>query len=193
MIASKLIISTETRKRLSNPVLSPMKKRQLREDMIIECIRKAAGEAITKQQLMVAAGYDSKYGTSGYSQGFTLISSMINRGIISHNGTKSFKKVWTCNADVKVKKPATPVAEAPKADTKMESLDASATIMQNGLDQYKKSGEVVKKYISDRAKDFVWEKNSDSLREFLKYIETSVQEALYELLIPRWVCVRFRS
>ena len=162
MIATKLVISQETRARLNNPVLSPAKKRLLREEMIKESIRKAPGGIRTKQELIVAAGYNPKSRTKDYANGLNLISSMVKRGVIYHATTDSFKKRWFVANEVKVTPSPRSIAKelfGPK-EVKVEpkeKLPVSAV-------------ELVQ-----LAKDFAWRENSDSLRDFIAYMQNVVK------------------
>lgn len=163
MIASKLVISPETREKLNNPVLSPMKKRQLREQFIIESIRKAVGGTRTKQELIVAAGFSHDATTNSYAAGHTLINSMIKRGLITHNDTKSFKKNWTVLADVKV---------TPSPKTVAKEVVGTPQSTQVEL---KEKAPVSAVELVQLAKDFAWENNTDSLRDFIAYAQKTLK------------------
>lgn len=167
MNASRLVISPETREKLNNPVLSPMKKRQLREQMIIESIRKAVGGSRTKQELIVAAGFSPDAKTNSYAAGHTLINSMIKRGLITHNATNAFRKNWTVLADVKVTPSAKAVAQevvTPKAEVKPELVveERPKVVVNKGT-------------LLNLAKEFAWKHNSDSLRDFVVFAENRLK------------------
>jgi len=166
MNASKVIITPETREKLNNPVLSPLKKRQLREEMIKDSIRKAVGGVRTKQELVAAAGFNPSGTTNDYANGLGLITSMIKRGIINHNPTSSFKKVWSVTEDVKVTPSPKKVAQEIVApvETKPELTVEERPKVQ-----------VNKGTLLNLAKEFAWKNNSDSLREFIVYAENRLK------------------
>jgi len=161
MIPSRLILTPETRAKLSNPVLSAVKKRQLREEMIKDSIRSAVGGMRTKQELIVAAGYSPDAKTNDYAKGHTLIGSMLRRGIISHNKTNAFKKIWTVHEDVRV--------------TPSPKQVAAAIVVKEPVVALKEQEELDKVKLVDMAKEFAWRENSDSLREFIAYMEKAVK------------------
>lgn len=157
MNASKVTISQETRARLDNPALSPTRKRALKAEMVKEYIRDANGKKKTKQQLIAAAGY-SPVG-KGYTAGFAFITGLCKRGIISHNDTKSYKKVWIVNE--------APVSPSPKEVA--EKIVSGKAIVE--LKEFKMD----KITLTDMAKQFAWSNNSDSLREFIAYVENAIK------------------
>tara|TARA_B100001245_G_C22894477_1_gene431580 strand:- start:5386 stop:5877 length:492 start_codon:yes stop_codon:yes gene_type:complete len=161
---ARLVITPETRAKLNNPVLSPTKKRELREQLIKDRIRKAAGSGVTKQELIATAGYSPKTTSNEYANGLGLIASMIQRGVISHLPTKGFKKVWSVAEDVKSKR------EKPKdIDMPLPIISKEATVSRQ------EPTEINRVKLVDMAKEFAWRKNSDSLREFISYIEDTVK------------------
>lgn len=166
MNASKVIITQETRARLNNEALSPAKKRQLREQMIIESIRKAVGGTRTKQELIAAAGYSPDAKSNSYAMGHTLVNSMIRRGLITHNNTRAFRKNWTVLSEVTVTPQPKAVAEA-IVEKKKEAVELVV--------EEKPKVIVNKGTLLNLAKQFAWEKNSDSLREFIDYAQTRLK------------------
>jgi len=163
MIASKLIISQETREKLLNPVLTPMKKRELREELIKDSIRKAVAGSRTKQELVAAAGFNPDATSNDYANGNGLVNSMIKRGIISHNPTRSFRKTWTVCEDVRV----TP--------TPKQVADAIVQPEKEIIVQTKEKVQVNKGTLINLAKEFAWKNNSDSLRDFIMYTENRLK------------------
>lgn len=166
MIASKITISPETREKLNNPVLSPMKKRELRRELVKDSIRKAIGGTRTKQELIAAAGYNAYRSSNEYANGLNLIDGMIKSGIISHNPTNAFKKVWTVIEDVKVTPSPKKVAQeiVSPVETKLELTVEERPKVQ-----------VNKGTLLNLAKEFAWKNNSDSLREFIVYAENRLK------------------
>lgn len=167
MNASRVIITQETRERLNNEALSPMKKRELREQMVIESIRKAVGGTRTKQELIAAAGYNPLGSTPDYASGLQLITSMIKRGLITHNATSTFKKNWTVIGDVKVKPIVTPTPEAVAQEIVAPTPELTV--------EEKPKAQVNKGTLLNLAKEFAWEKNSDSLREFIDFAKNRLK------------------
>ena len=177
MNASKVTISQETRAKLDNPTLDEEKKRRLRYEMVFEAIRKAnsKNKKLTMQQLIVAAGFsgDSVRDNSDYANGRYHIQRMMKLNLISRNNTPKYAKVWTINND-------TP------ADTKpVEEKNENAIInYKDKLTFPKKDGitmlteapvrptPVREKSLTDQARDFAWLYNSDSLRDFVRYMES---------------------
>lgn len=161
MIASKISISHETRAKLNNQALSPVKKRELRENMVKERIRSAVGGECTKQELVAAAGYDPDAKSNDYANGVTLINSMLKRGLIAHNGTSKFRKAWTV------------IEQAPKRVPNVTPTPAQvAAELMVELKDYKHLSSIS---LLDMAKTFAWTHNSDSLREFIDYIENAIK------------------
>ena len=167
MNVSKLTITQETREKLNNPALSPIRKRELREQMIIESIRKAVGGTRTKQELIAAAGF-SPIGTSNeYANGLALITSMVKRGLITHNDTSSFKKNWTVLADVKTR----PIIKPKPEVIAKEVVQPEPELVV----EERPKVQVNKGTLLNLAKEFAWEKNSDSLREFIEFAKTRLK------------------
>lgn len=171
MNASKVIITQETRDRLNNQALSPMKKRQLREQMIIESIRRAVGGTRTKQELIAAAGFNPVGTSNDYANGLALITSMVRRGIITHNDTSAFKKNWTVLSDVKIKPAVTPTPEAIAQEIVAPKVENAPGIVV----EEKPKVQVNKGTLINLAKEFAWEKNSDSLREFIDFTKSRLK------------------
>lgn len=167
---SKLTISPETRTQLNNPALSQAKRRELREQKVKESIRTSIGGRRTKQELVVAAGYDSNTKSSGYANGLGLVNSMIKRGIISHNNTNQFRKVWEICAEVKPRVTPSPTKIAHSIfGKKEEPVEAEIVV------ELKEQLTLDKVKLIDMAKDFAWRENSDSLREFIAHMEKAVK------------------
>lgn len=164
---ARVIITQETREKLDNQALSPLKKRELREQMVIESIRKAVGGERTKQELIAAAGY-SPVGTSpDYARGLGFLQGMIKRKVIMHNDTSTFKKVWTVLADVKVKPLVTPTPQAVAQEVVAPAPELTV--------EEKPKVQVNKGTLINLAKEFAWKHNSDSLRDFIVFAENRLK------------------
>jgi hypothetical protein len=175
MQASKVIISQETREKLNNQALSPLKKRELREQMVIAAIRKAVGGTRTKQELIAAAGYNPAGTSPDYARGLGFLTGMVNRGLITHNDTNTFKKNWTVLADVKTTKAKDPeimptAVEIAKAIVAPEEEKAPEVVVE-----LKEKTHVNKGTLINLAKEFAWKHNSDSLREFIAFADNRLK------------------
>jgi hypothetical protein len=161
MIASKLIITQETREKLNNPVLSPTKKRELRERMIKDKINNSIDSKFTKQELVVAAGFNPITTTNEYANGLGLVNSMVKRHIIMHNNTTEFRKVWTVIDNMKV--------------TPTPKQVAGSVVKKEPVVVLSEKTELDKVTLVDMAKEFSWRENSDSLRNFIAYMHNTIK------------------
>lgn len=166
MIASKVIITAETRARLDNPILTPAKRRSLREEMIKERIRSATGGAATKQELIAAAGLNPDARSTEYAKGIATINSMVKRGIISHDDSNRFRKIWTVMEDVHTRPLVTPTPE---------ELASELVIPKELKVELKEFEALTSVQLVDMAKEFAWQRNSDSLREFVEYAKNAIK------------------
>ena len=142
-------------------MLSPTRKRELREEMIKDRIRNTVDGACTKQELVASAGLNPDARSNEYAKGVAMINSMVKRRIISFLPTTQFRKTWSVVTDVKV----TP---SPK--------EMAASVMPKdimvALQEYPT---VEKMKLVDMAKEFAWQNNSDSLREFIQYVQNAIK------------------
>jgi hypothetical protein len=162
MLASKVTITPETRAKLDAPALSPSKWRQLREELIKDCIRNRSGGAATKQELVAAAGLNPEATSTEYAKGIHLLKRMVERGIISHNNTNQYRKSWTVIEDVKVK-------PSPKQVASEVVIPEEVTV------ELKEYNHLTSMKLVEMAKEFAWRTNSDSLREFIAYTENAIK------------------
>lgn len=163
MVASEVKITPETRAKLDNQALSPGKKRELRENLIKECIRSAVGGMVTKQELVAAAGYNPDAKSRDYARGFGLINSMVKRGIICNDNANKFRKAWTVVEDVHIVTP-TPAEVA-----------AELVVPQEIRVELQEFEALTSIELVAMAKEFAWQKNSDSLREFIDYAKNAIK------------------
>ncbi len=163
MNVTKLTISQETREKLNNPVLTPMKKRELREEMIKDSIRSAVGGVRTKQELVAAAGYNPDAKSSNYASGIGHIGSMVKRGIISHNNTNAFRKTWVVCEDVKTK------AVENKSQMPVPIIPKDIMVIRE------EPTDVDRVKLIDMAKQWAWDNNSDSLRDFIAHAQNTLK------------------
>lgn len=154
MEASKLVISAEN---LRFKPMSRGKRSQLRKENIKALIRsRPAGSKITSADFQAVTG--AKYQTI-----WSMLNSMIRKGEITRTPMPGKTKLysWVVNEDVKVTKPS--VDEAPSAD-KQDTPERSQPDEHTATDKTPSS-------LLVSAKDFAWETNSDSLREFVQWYE----------------------
>lgn len=152
MEVSKLVISPEN---LRFKPMSTGKRAQLRKENIKALIRsRPAGSKITSAEFQAVTG--AKYQTV-----WAIINRMVKRGEISRTPILGKTKVfcWTVNEDVKVTKPS--------ADEAV-SADKQDTPERSQSDEYTSIGRTSSSLLV-AAKDFAWETNSDSLREFVQW------------------------
>lgn len=170
MIASKLTITNETREKLLNPALSPQKKKALRQELIVDRIRRSMSGACTKQELIAAAGFDVS-NARDYAKGFNLIERMVKRKIIAHNQSTSYRKFWTITADVRTHRIP---KEAPVVSPTPEQV-ALSVLPKEVLVELQEPEQLTSIKLVEMAKEFAWKNNSDSLRDFIQYAEKAVK------------------
>lgn len=194
MIASKVTITKETRAKLDNPILTKEKKNKLRQEMIKDFIRNAESGLATKQELVAAAGYNPDGTTQEYAQGLGMVNRMVRHNVISHNPTVERKKTWVVNEDVHTAptiKPALPemaaeiVAEAEAASKPVEDVVEEPVVVepvteipqapQGAIVELKEFPTLTSMKLVDMAKEFAWRNNSDSLRDFIDFIENAIK------------------
>lgn len=158
MIASKVSVSQETLAKLNSPAVSKGKQRKIKIQAVKEYIRsKPSGTIITQDELMAEAGYDPRMSKRRVA-GAQFIYQLGKKGIIKplpvsgRYGTYSY----CVPGDAKVTVPA------PKAPVKEEK---QLTWIANA--------EQVKS-IESMARDYSWNKDSDSLRGFINYIKQGI-------------------
>lgn len=144
MEVSQATISAKT---LDLNRLNKTKKTNLRRKLVIEYIQsKPSGEIIRMAEIQKAGQFSTTPNTNAF------IKRMLRDGIITrYKGDKPRTYYYAVTGAVRIKKPAN-VAEEPQAASK------PATVSNNHL-------------LTDYAKQFAWEHNSDSLREFVEYMD----------------------
>lgn len=159
MEASKVTINPEL---LNSPIMTRKRKLKLRRNLIFEYIRsKPAGTPIPTSALVNAAQYKS------HGSGWQQIQTMKAKGLlIQEKIPKSNNSIWTIPGDAYVVKPA----ERPYGVDPEAKPAASTEGLPKGL-----VGEVQTLYsvenIVQNAKQFAWERNSDSLRDFISSLQ----------------------
>jgi hypothetical protein len=138
--------------------MSPGKRAQLRRQNIIDLIRsKAAGTFIPMSEFQAVTQHKKASGA------WSLIQGMIKAKIISRvpiDGTYN-KYSYVVNEDVKTIKSAVTSA----APTEMPSSMTAST------SRTRTTVETPQKSLTSYAREFAWESNSDSLRDFIKWMD----------------------
>jgi len=162
MYASRVKISQETRSKLNNPVLDSRKKSELRVRLVLDKINNNPGVRFTKQELLATAGYNPSTNTQNYQTGLAFIRNMEKRGLIAHNNTRTFRKHWFVLSEATIKTTPKQVAK---------SILAKSQLAEKPVVEEVDIKKGVQEIVTRPAKDFVWETNSDSLHEFVKYLQ----------------------
>lgn len=158
MDASKVTISQETREKLSRP-LSAKNKKALKIQLIKEYIRsKPIGTKFSMQELAAAAGYDKNRGAVGWA----FVNRLHKNGVIDIEGVTKYKKNVTIPKDSK----ATKELSISKDDKK---LDTSSSLTKREDKNVSNLAFITE--VEDKAREFSWKENSDSLREFIKFLK----------------------
>lgn len=159
MEASKVTLNQDMRNALNNPILDKKKKRELKIKRIKEYIMsKPNGTKMSMKDLMYEAGYDVD---RQYAVGWVFVNNLIKkRIIIATDIPKSMKKTFVVPGTT-IKEPDNPVesSNTPEDDAMVVS-DVSE----------KKNYKLIE-VVEAKAKQFAWENNSDSLREFIKFLK----------------------
>jgi DNA-binding MarR family transcriptional regulator len=127
--------------------LNRTKKTNLRRKLVIEYIQsKPSGEIIRMAEIQRAGQFTTTPNTNMF------VKRMIRDGIIArYKGDKPRTYYYAVTGVVRVKKPARAAEEAQEADK-------PTTVSSNHQ-------------LTSYAKQFAWERNSDSLREFVEYMD----------------------
>lgn len=167
MEASKVIISQDMQDYINNPKISTERRMQLRADRVVEYIKsKPAGEYIKKLDLVHAAGYVTE---NNRARGYSFIDSLISSKKISCHQDSRTRMSWSVN-DSKISNTEKPSANLDKP--KKPPIKDSEEPSKNEIDIPR--GCRVKKQLADikyEAQQFAWNYSSDSLREFINYLE----------------------
>lgn len=177
MEASKVTISKEL---LWSPLLTKKKKYQLKTGAVKELIRsKPAGHKMNMTRLMIAAGYDI---TRQYQSGYGFIKGLMEKKIIVKDQPKEIMSSWSIPGDVVVKTPAKPenlgsgTVASEQRHIPLEITPKIEPIKNEGfkaigVDPAKSNVLFPTTEIIARAKQFAWERNSDSLRDFIASLQ----------------------
>lgn len=186
MIASKVSFSTHTREMLNARPLSRTHKAKLRTQRIVEFIRELPYGECKKADLIMAGGWDMNI-SSHYANGWSFIERMVKNKIIRMtDGTaprNSYVKKWEVLADTHIIKPRVQTIEFPTEPAdhtvtndhgKMTWPAADGVVsLTPQLEPVIPQPPFVEEPTDDlleQAKNFAWNTNSDSLREFVAWV-----------------------
>jgi hypothetical protein len=164
MIASKVSFSAHTKEMLNARPLSRTARAKLRRQRIVEYIRELPFGECKKADLITAGGWDMSI-SSHYANGWSFIERMVKNNIIrmteGSNPKNSYIKKWEVVADTHIIKPRVETVQfrsepAPVAEETpvVEPADEPSTFS-----------------LLEEAKNFAWNTNSDSLREFVAWVK----------------------
>lgn len=164
MDVSKVTLNESMKEAMRNPGLSREKKLKLRRELIYAYIRsRPTGALIGVSELIGAAQYPI------FNSGWNQIQTMKRKGLIVQERVPGKKKsIWTIPGDVKtthIPGFVKPETEEVKEEHEMKIPLPPESTVSNGPGW---SGNLYS--VSDmvhNAKQFAWEHNSDSLREFI--------------------------
>jgi hypothetical protein len=182
MIASKVSFSTHTKEMLNARPMSRTHRAKLRRQRIVEYIRELPFGECKKADLIMAGGWDMSV-SSQYANGWSFIERMVKNKVIrmteGTNLKNSYIKKWEVVADTRIVKPATTVTNDHGKMTYPES-DGEISLKKDGylpprpslqLEPVIPEEEPKPINLVDAAKDFAWNTNSDSLREFVAWVK----------------------
>ena len=182
MEVSRVSFTQQTRQAMSNPNLSRKKKLKLRQQLVFEYIRsKPAGTPLTIIELARAGGW--KPGAGGWNG----INNMIkNKLLVKSDAPGERGSIWTISADARVVNPGfAKVTTNPETVNEVRNESGKPEcrcsvfpftphshlttdkVSENIRPDVKQPFVYTKGYFTDKAKQFAWEHNSDSLREFI--------------------------
>lgn len=166
MQASRVTISPKT---LELNGLSRKRKSQLRTESVKEFLRsKPAGTTVTISHLMSAAGYNPR---TSYGVGWAFIGRLLRDKVIVCDDplSKKFEKSYSIPGDTHTVKPANwKPSDNPPYGVPKEATEKPQTFETEkpGLVGTVQTLYTVENIVQN-AKQFAWERNSDSLRDFI--------------------------
>lgn len=174
MYASKVSFSAQTKEMLTSPALSRMARAKLRRKRILEFIRETPNGEAHKYDLIAAAGFNPD-DDSSYGRGWAIVRSLEKKGIIFATDGSDPKdrhlKQWTISADVKTRVTNNNgKMTVPKGDgkTTLKPADQTFPVVPTTFAPPKLEP-TVPTTLEEQAKDFAWQMNSDSLRDFIAW------------------------
>ena len=166
MEVSKLTLSEEMERAIHNPRVSLKRKRELRTARVKEYINSLpAGTEISKRTLGQVAGYQKTSLASSY----VFIDSLIKSGEIHCERISRNKMSWSTDDGVRI---ITPKTSETSGSEEIDIIETKSS--DDGIKSEVKDVEEVtlnRFNLEYQAKLFVWEENSDSIREFVKWLK----------------------
>lgn len=165
MDASKVTIGTETRlAMMNNPLLTSRKaKSKFRQQRLLDYIRsKPAGTTFGMNELIAVAGYTEKQ----YATGWAWVNRLARDKIIWIEKNNKFKKLVTIPSDSHLlNEPEQPNASAEEPEVPQPEAEKPTGLVGNVTVLYTVED------IVHNAKQFAWEHNSDSLRDYVASLQ----------------------
>lgn len=174
MQASKVSFSQQTKAALNARPMSKAAKAKLRRERVKDYIRsQPVGTIIKQTDLATVAGYDQSQG-----HGWAFIARMVKTGHITKDTSEgSHKPSWTVRGDAKVVKPKKGVVGKLEGVTVMPEVQipelpypADMPRFHFETDKLEDFNDMADGRTKQLAKEFAWQYNSDSLREFIKWL-----------------------
>lgn len=167
MDASRIVFSQQTKAALNARPMSKAAKAKLRRERVKDYIRsQPVGTIIKQRDLATVAGYDKSQG-----HGWAFISRMVKTGHIAKDTSEgNHKPSWTVRGDAKVK---TPPVEKPEKLTVESNEKPEFSLHTESLDDL---NDIVAGMVTQRAKEFAWAYNSDSLRDFIRFLSAGANK-----------------
>jgi hypothetical protein len=185
MYASKVSFSNQTRALINARPMGRNQRVKLRQQRVKDFIRETPNGEARKRDLIEAAGFNTK-NEKEYQRGWAIVGTMIRRGdIVENDGSNpknSYLKQWTIPSDVTVTNRNGELTY-PDGDGKtiLRPTDDPMTVNELKEEEKPQSGVVMVETVNlsgraltDMAKQFAWTHNSDSLREFIAWTESTL-------------------
>lgn len=142
-----------------SPIMNKKKRSAIRTQRVIDYIKeKPSGFEFSNTDLMTAAGYDPR---RQYQSGWTFIKGLIDKKVIcKHNDSpvNKFKAPYSVPGESKT---VSVITNTPKSDEIPQKPDEVRELEKHVESTF------TKEHIVYKAKQFAWERNSDSLRDFI--------------------------
>jgi hypothetical protein len=146
MEASKVTLNSRMIEHLNNPIMNRKKKYKLRENAIIEYINSKPNGSLISMSELISTAHMSVQG------GYTFINRMLKeKKIFREPARKRGMYTWSTKKDIKIINPP--------------AIKLTDTEIDLPYDDPKED-------IFEKAKDFAWRHNSDSLRSFINELLT---------------------
>lgn len=178
MEVSRVSITQETRDKLAR-AMSPRHRLKIREQLMKDHIAaQVAGKKIRPFDLIRAAGFDTK-DKNEYAKGWYMVKRLVARKeIMQQSFPHSTLHIYSLPAKKVSTKPVEKAEEPVKEDNHVDSEGRKMKmepVFDMHLTEIAQLEEVSAGWVIQQAKEFAWQYDSDSLREFIKLLETKVK------------------